>query len=161
MDHKEAFGSSYVARGGQRVAIDAESFMDKEAAGDEIAPGSLSDGLSSARVLCTEDVEGVLLPDFDGDGRAGRWPATVVPSARMRAKQSGCGGGGAIWKIWNNFTFWPNFKFPQELKLQILEQIQIWISLNFKGIQTFLEKSDKFTKILSSHDIPEYEFIMT
>jgi hypothetical protein len=24
-----------------------------------------------------------------------------------------------------------------------------------------LEKSDKFTKILSSHDIPEYEFIMT
>jgi hypothetical protein len=96
MDHKEAFGSSYVARGGQRVAIDAESFMDKEAAGDEIAPGSLSDGLSSARVLCTEDVEGVLLPDFDGDGRAGRWPATVVPSARMRAKQSGCGGGGNL-----------------------------------------------------------------
>jgi hypothetical protein len=25
----------------------------------------------------------------------------------------------------NNFTFWPNFKFPQDLKLQIPEQIQI------------------------------------
>jgi hypothetical protein len=30
--------------------------------------------------------------------------------------------------------------------------------MNFKGIQTFLKKSDKFSKILSSHGILEYEF---
>jgi hypothetical protein len=34
-------------------------------------------------------------------------------------------------------------------------------SLNFKGVQTFLEKSDKFLKILSSHDILEYNFTLT
>jgi hypothetical protein len=34
-------------------------------------------------------------------------------------------------------------------------------SLNFKGVQTFLEKSDKFSKISCSHDIPEYKFIFT
>jgi hypothetical protein len=33
--------------------------------------------------------------------------------------------------------------------------------LNFKGVQTFLEKSDKFSKIPSSHSILEYEFILT
>jgi hypothetical protein len=30
-----------------------------------------------------------------------------------------------VWKKWNNFIVCPNFKFPQDLKLQILEQIQI------------------------------------
>jgi hypothetical protein len=34
-------------------------------------------------------------------------------------------------------------------------------SLNFKGIQTSLEKSDNFSKIPSSQDILEYEFILT
>ena len=33
--------------------------------------------------------------------------------------------------------------------------------MNFKGVQTFLEKSDKFSKIPSSPDILEYEFILT
>jgi hypothetical protein len=33
--------------------------------------------------------------------------------------------------------------------------------LNFKGVQTFLEKSNKFSKIPSSHYILEYEFILT
>jgi hypothetical protein len=33
--------------------------------------------------------------------------------------------------------------------------------MNFKGVQTFLEKSDKFSKIPPSHDILEYEFILT
>jgi hypothetical protein len=33
--------------------------------------------------------------------------------------------------------------------------------MNFKGVPTFLEKSDKFTKIPCSHDIPEYKFILT
>jgi hypothetical protein len=35
------------------------------------------------------------------------------------------------------------------------------LSLNFKGVQTFLDKSDKFSKILCSHDIPKYKFILT
>jgi hypothetical protein len=30
-----------------------------------------------------------------------------------------------VWNIRNNFTFCPNIKFPQDCKLQILEQIQI------------------------------------
>jgi hypothetical protein len=34
-------------------------------------------------------------------------------------------------------------------------------SSNFKGVQTFLEKSDKFLKILSSHGILEYNFKLT
>jgi histidinol phosphatase-like PHP family hydrolase len=34
-------------------------------------------------------------------------------------------------------------------------------SSNFKGVQTFLKKSDKFLKILSSHDILEYNFTLT
>jgi hypothetical protein len=33
--------------------------------------------------------------------------------------------------------------------------------LNFRGVQTFLEKSNKFSKIPSSHGIFEYEFILT
>jgi hypothetical protein len=78
MDHRKAFRSSYVARGGLRVAVDGEPFMDREVAGDELSPGSLADGLSSVRVLRAEDIEGVLLPGFDGDRRAGWWPVMVV-----------------------------------------------------------------------------------
>jgi hypothetical protein len=33
--------------------------------------------------------------------------------------------------------------------------------LNFKGVQTFLEKSGKFFKIPFSHDILEYNFTLT
>jgi hypothetical protein len=33
--------------------------------------------------------------------------------------------------------------------------------LNFKGVQTVLEKPDKFSKIPSSHAILEYEFTLT
>jgi hypothetical protein len=33
--------------------------------------------------------------------------------------------------------------------------------LNFKGVQTFLQKSDKFSKIPYSHSILEYEFTLT
>jgi hypothetical protein len=33
--------------------------------------------------------------------------------------------------------------------------------MNFKGVQTFLEKSDKFSKFPSSHVILEYKFIVT
>jgi hypothetical protein len=33
--------------------------------------------------------------------------------------------------------------------------------LNFEGVQTILEKSDNFCKIPSSHDILEYELILT
>jgi hypothetical protein len=45
------------------------------------------------------------------------------------------------------YKFWNKFKFES--------------SLNFKGVQTFLEKSDKFSKIPSSHDILQYEFRLT
>jgi hypothetical protein len=86
VDHGAAFRSSYVAGGGRRVAVDGEPFTDRAAASDELTPESLADGLSSVRVLHTEDVEGVLLPGFDGNGRAGRWLATVVLSTRRRAK---------------------------------------------------------------------------
>jgi hypothetical protein len=92
MDHGEAFGSSYVARGGWRVVVDGEPFMDREAVGDELALGPPADCLSSVRVLHVEDVEGVLLPSFDGDGRARLWPTMVVLLVRRRAKQS---SGGA------------------------------------------------------------------
>jgi hypothetical protein len=33
--------------------------------------------------------------------------------------------------------------------------------MNFRGVPTFLEKYDKFTKIPCSHDIPKYKFILT
>jgi hypothetical protein len=84
VDHGAAFRSSYMAGGGWRVAVDGEPFTDRAVASDELTPESLADGLSSVRVLHTEDVEGVLLPGFDGNGRAGRWLATVVLSARRR-----------------------------------------------------------------------------
>jgi hypothetical protein len=45
------------------------------------------------------------------------------------------------------YKFWNKFK--------------IEYSSNFKGVQTFLKKSDKFLKILSSHDILEYNFTLT
>jgi hypothetical protein len=60
-----------------------------------------------------------------------------------------------------NFHFWPNFQIPPDFKLQILEQIQIWTFLEFKGVQIFLENSDKFPKSPSSPDILEYESIST
>jgi hypothetical protein len=34
-------------------------------------------------------------------------------------------------------------------------------SMNFKGVQNFLEKSDKLSKILSSHGIDKSEFSCT
>jgi hypothetical protein len=45
------------------------------------------------------------------------------------------------------YKFWNKFKFES--------------SLNFKGVQTFLKKSDKFFEIPSSHSILEYEFTLT
>jgi hypothetical protein len=45
------------------------------------------------------------------------------------------------------------YKFSNKFKFES--------SLNFEGVQTFLEKSDKFFKIPSSHDILEYEFRLT
>jgi hypothetical protein len=89
MDHGEAFGGSYVAGGGWRVVVDGEPFTGREAAGDELGSGSLADDLSSVRVLRVEHAEGVLLPSFDGDRRAGWWPVMVVLSSWRRAKQSG------------------------------------------------------------------------
>jgi hypothetical protein len=47
----------------------------------------------------------------------------------------------------SSYKFWNKFKFEY--------------SLNFKGVQTFLEKSDKFSKIPSSYDILKYEFRLT
>jgi hypothetical protein len=46
-----------------------------------------------------------------------------------------------------SYKFYNKFKFES--------------SLNFKWVQTFLEKSDKFSKIPSSDAILEYEFTMT
>jgi hypothetical protein len=46
-----------------------------------------------------------------------------------------------------SYKFWNKFKFES--------------FLNFKRVQNFLKKSDKFSKIPSSHDILEYEFILT
>jgi hypothetical protein len=42
------------------------------------------------------------------------------------------------------YKFWSKFKFES--------------SLNFRGVQTFLEKSDKFSKIPSSHGLHKSEF---
>jgi hypothetical protein len=42
-----------------------------------------------------------------------------------------------------------------------MKQFKIEIGLNLKGVQTFLKKYDKFLKILSSHNILEYNFILT
>jgi hypothetical protein len=46
-----------------------------------------------------------------------------------------------------------SYKFRDKFKFES--------SMNFKGIQTFLKKSNKLSKIPSSHDILEYEFILT
>jgi hypothetical protein len=45
----------------------------------------------------------------------------------------------------SSYNFWNKFKFES--------------SLNFRGVQTFLEKSDKFSKILPSGDLHKSEFI--
>jgi hypothetical protein len=42
-----------------------------------------------------------------------------------------------------------------------MKQFKIEIGLNLKGVKTFLDKSDKFFKILSFRDIPKYKFILT
>jgi hypothetical protein len=63
--------------------------------------------------------------------------------------------------IRNNFTFWTNFKFPRIASYKFSNKFKLESPLNFKGVQTFLEKSDKLSKIPSSHDILEYEFILT
>jgi hypothetical protein len=42
-----------------------------------------------------------------------------------------------------------------------MKQFKIEIVMNLKGVQTFLDKSDKFSKILCFHDIPEYNFTLT
>jgi hypothetical protein len=56
--------------------------------------------------------------------------------------------GSTSKSIWiASYKFWNKFKFES--------------SLNFKLVQTFLEKLDKFSKIPSSHDILEYEIIFT
>jgi hypothetical protein len=39
--------------------------------------------------------------------------------------------GWTTWNTMSNFPFWHNFKFPQDFKLQFLEEIQIWIFLEF------------------------------
>jgi hypothetical protein len=39
--------------------------------------------------------------------------------------------------------------------------MKIESSLNFRGVQTFLKKSDKFSKIPSLDDTLEFEFILT
>jgi hypothetical protein len=49
----------------------------------------------------------------------------------------------------------------QNFNYEFRKQIKFEFGLNFNGVQTFLEKSDKFSKIPSSHDIVEYEFILT
>jgi hypothetical protein len=65
------------------------------------------------------------------------------------------------WNIRNNFYFSPTSKSKRIASYKFWDKFKFESSLNFKGIQTFLEKSDKLSKILSSHDILEYEFILT
>jgi hypothetical protein len=42
-----------------------------------------------------------------------------------------------------------------------MKQFKIEIGMNLKGVQTFLDKSNKFSKILCFYDIPEYNFTLT
>jgi hypothetical protein len=42
-------------------------------------------------------------------------------------------------KYREQLPFWPNFKFPLDCKLQILEKIKFESSLNFKRVQTLWE----------------------
>jgi hypothetical protein len=58
----------------------------------------------------------------------------------------------------NKLSFWPNVKISLDFELQNSKQIHYECCLNFKGIQTFWQKSQNFLKILSSHDLQEYEF---
>jgi hypothetical protein len=47
------------------------------------------------------------------------------------------------------------------LNYKIYNQFKFESCLNFKGIQIFLEKSDKFLQIPCSRDILEYNFTLT
>jgi hypothetical protein len=58
----------------------------------------------------------------------------------------------------NIFYFWLLFQFLLYLKLKIQEIFQIKVGLNFKGVQTFWEKSHKFTKILTPYNLQYCEF---
>jgi hypothetical protein len=59
-------------------------------------------------------------------------------------------------------SFLSQLQIPSKLQVKNYgTKIKFESSSNFKGVQTFLEKSDKFLKILSSHDILEYNFTLT
>jgi hypothetical protein len=56
--------------------------VDEKAFSVEVACGS-----GSKRVAHVEDVEGVLLPGFDGDGKAWWWPVMVNSASTARASR--------------------------------------------------------------------------
>ncbi len=73
-------------------------------------------------------------------------------------------------QTWHGARVDPFKQFLPLGPLPILNRIQVIkfgtpstlnLSLNFKGVQTFLEKSDKFSKIPCLLDILEYNFTLT
>jgi hypothetical protein len=54
-------------------------------------------------------------------------------------------------------SFWTEVKIETEFKLKLLEGKLLFIfGPNLMGVQTSLEKSDKFSKILICLDLPDY-----
>jgi hypothetical protein len=51
-------------------------------------------------------------------------------------------------KLWNNFARWSNFQIGTVFKYKFSKFLDFEFDLNFKGIQTFWEKSQKFSKIM-------------
>jgi hypothetical protein len=64
-----------------------------------------------------------------------------------------------VGNTWNNFPFLSELQIPKGLQvINSGTKFKIETSSNFKGVQTFLEKSDKFYKILSSQSSLEDNF---
>jgi hypothetical protein len=65
------------------------------------------------------------------------------------------------WNTRSNFTFCIKFKTQSIASYKFWDKFKFESSLNFKGIRTFLKKSDKFYKISYPHPILDYQFTLT
>jgi hypothetical protein len=65
---------------------------------------------------------------------------------------------GLYWNILNNFLNGSTSNSQQNLCYNFWNKLQFETSMNFKGVQTLQEKSGKFTKILTQHDLHKTEF---
>jgi hypothetical protein len=65
------------------------------------------------------------------------------------------------WSTGSNLLFVSSSKSQRIASYKFWDKFKCESSMNFKGIQTFLKKSDKFYKIPYPHPIRDYKFTLT